>query len=51
MSVIGVAIGVGVLLVLSLFAKERSYLLTSASLLAASSALATWCVAAYWMYG
>jgi hypothetical protein len=51
MLVIGVAIVVGALLVLSLFAKERNYLLTSASLMAASSALATWCLTVYWMYG
>ncbi len=51
MSVTAFAIGLGVMLVLSLLAKERNYMLTSASLLAVSGALATWFVAAYWMYG
>ena len=51
MSVTGLAIGLGVLIVLSFLAKERNYLLTSMSLLVVSGVVATGLVAAFWLLG
>jgi hypothetical protein len=51
MSVTAYSVALAVLMVLSLYAKERNYTLTSTSLLVVSGALASWFVAANWIFG
>jgi hypothetical protein len=51
MTVTSYSVALSVLLVLSLFAKERNYMLTSTSLLVVTGALATWFVASNWLFG
>ena len=51
MSITNLAIGLGVLIILSFLAKERNYLMTSVSLLVVSGVLATGLAAAFWVLG
>ncbi len=51
MSLTNLFTGVGALILLSFFAIKRNYVLTSMSLLVASSVLASTLAAAYWILG
>jgi hypothetical protein len=44
-------VALSLLAVLSLIAREKSYLLTSTSLMVVTAALAAWYVAVYWAFG